>query len=626
MALFGGIERLRGVATTLAHVVGPGPIGIDVDPHRGTSSDIPKRRRGWALALLTAWLAQVAVRLWFAAEQSLPTALPDEIGYLSGARLLAGHGISPDLSSNTLYRGGYGLLMSPAFLLAHNPVRAYHLVQVENALIGAFLLPLAYVLARRLGTSRAAAFVLANAAALLPCAVFFGAFALTDAILPVLMLGWLLLSHSWLTLPIASRADRVKVAASGAGAAALAAFVDVVHSRGAVLLLVHTLLILLAAVRKWCSRPVVALSAGALIAVFAAGEALNAFVQHRLYTAGVRDLGGTLRERVTSTHGWGWTLRIATGEVWYQVVVTGGLAGIGLMVVIAMAFRRGTAPPVRALAVALVAVVIGIATGTAAALPDEHRIGNDAYGRYLACLTPPLFVLGAVTLLRARRRTATAACAGGALPMLAGAAVVSVFAGSALTHDTLVRFDFPDLSALTWNWTGVHVWPTTAAGLVLLAAAVAASRVRGQAAPVLLACLFGAVGIITLAGDRVHVLPEPIPVPLAAMKTLSDAPNGPTWNRAGRGVAIDSTIPWQISELMQYRTGWDQAIEFAPRPPLNATLVILNWDGHTPVDATWPAGAAAHFHVTSERWVEGSGGWVAWALPKLPPRHATPPA
>ncbi len=104
---------------------------------------------------------QAGVRIWVAfGGGSMPTANVDEIGYLGAARMLAGYGRgSLDLSGNIVYRAGYAVLIAPCWLLSQNPATVYRLVQVEGAVIGAGLLPLAYLLARRCGLARSAAFL-----------------------------------------------------------------------------------------------------------------------------------------------------------------------------------------------------------------------------------------------------------------------------------------------------------------------------------------------------------------------------------------------------------------------------------------------------------------------------------
>src|SRR5699024_10091913 len=151
---------------------------------------------------------------------------PDESGYLLGARVLAG-GAAGDLSGRTFYPAGYSLLTAPAFWFSDDARTVYHLVLGMNALAGAALTPPAYVALRRFAVPRPHAYALAGAAALLPGVLYYAQFALSDAVLPVVVLGWLLLVHAWIATgrPVPA-----------AGASLLAAYASAVHSRGLVVL------------------------------------------------------------------------------------------------------------------------------------------------------------------------------------------------------------------------------------------------------------------------------------------------------------------------------------------------------------------------------------------------------
>ena len=159
----------------------------------------PTRRRRWVLLLVAGWLVQAGLRAWLSRAQMVPLATPDESAYLISARVISG-GVTADFSYSTLYPAGYPLLITPVFWFTHNPVTVYHAVLLGiNAPLSALVMPLGYVACRRLGLERPWAFGVAMVAALLPAALFYSQYAMTDAIFPVLVLGWLLAVHSWLT-------------------------------------------------------------------------------------------------------------------------------------------------------------------------------------------------------------------------------------------------------------------------------------------------------------------------------------------------------------------------------------------------------------------------------------------
>ncbi len=198
---------------------------------RGPGEPAPAaRRRRWVLLLVAGWLVQAGLRAWLSRAQMVPLATPDESAYLIAARVMSG-GVAADFSYSTLYPAGYPLLITPVFWFTHNPVTVYHAVLLGiNAPLSALVMPLGYVACRRLGLERPWAFGVAMVAALLPAALFYSQYAMTDAIFPVLVLGWLLAVHSWLT----ARSLRGQYLAA-VGSALLAGYAYAVHSRGAVM-------------------------------------------------------------------------------------------------------------------------------------------------------------------------------------------------------------------------------------------------------------------------------------------------------------------------------------------------------------------------------------------------------
>jgi hypothetical protein len=196
------------------------------------------------LLLIAGWLCQAGLRVWFSRMQTVPLANPDESAYLIAARVLAG-GPATDFSDSTLYQGGYPLLITPVYWFTSNPVAVYRAVLMINAAVSATLMPLAWLAGRRLGLNRPAAYVVAAVTALLPAAFFYAEYALADAIFPVLVLAWLLATHSWLTASSA----RGRYAAA-VGSALLAGYAYAVHSRGDVIVLGYVAVGLLVAWRR----------------------------------------------------------------------------------------------------------------------------------------------------------------------------------------------------------------------------------------------------------------------------------------------------------------------------------------------------------------------------------------
>ena len=128
------------------------------------------------------------------------------------------------------------------------------------------IVPLAYLALRRLHLGRWIAFSAAAAAALVPEAVFYTQYAMSDAVFPVLVLGWLLCVHSWLT----ARSWRGQYAAA-AGAALLAGYSYAVHPRGVVVIAGFGAVALFAVLRRmvrcWSVAPAGLVLAAMLLVV-----------------------------------------------------------------------------------------------------------------------------------------------------------------------------------------------------------------------------------------------------------------------------------------------------------------------------------------------------------------------
>ncbi|MEU5992979.1 hypothetical protein ABZ806_28770 [Spirillospora sp. NPDC047418] len=543
----------------------------------------PRHAPGWLVA--AGVLAQVALRLWLARSRTGPAADPDETGYLIAARWLAG-GPGADLSGNTFYQGGYPLLLAPVYWFTSDPAVVYAAVMAINALAGAALFPLGYAAARRFGLGRRTALPLAFGAALLPATTFFGAFALADAVLPALVLGWLL------ALDRFARSGR---AGDAVLASAVASYAAAVHTRATVLLAVHALALAVLVPRPLRRRAAL-VSGGVALAGYAAGSMLNARILDALYPGGARDLAGILESRLGTAAGQAWALSGAAGQLWYLVASTWGLAGAGLAAVAAVLVRRRTPAPDRLMAAVLLTATCGIAYASSAALPDEHRVGNFAYGRYLSCLALVYALAGAAVLLRAGVRTALGAAASSVLVMAGTGLWVTAYAGERLRTHAFIPFDFPEITFLTGDRTGLHLPEATLAAAALLGALLLFSRMdRAPLAAIALTGVNLAAMTFLMAPSHDRVRPaQPLPGPAAG------------------GVAADVSLGWVTRTKLMYPVWWTRigridVRDGRPPPPGVCTVVVPVPDGTSP-QASWPARPAG--------WrAHARPGWAAWHDP-----------
>jgi len=609
---------------------GASAVAVGSRPDRAIGVTVDPLRRTWlfALLLVAGWLVQAGLRAWFSRAQAVPLDNPDETAYLIAARVLAG-GPGANFSGATLYQGGYPLLITPAYWFASSPAAVYHAVLLINAAVSATVMPLGYLVCRRLGLGRPAAYGVATVAALLPAGFLFSEYAISDAIFPVVTLAWLLAIHSWL----AATSPRARYVAA-LGSAVLSGYAYAVHSRGMVLLAGFAAVGVFIAWRRPAARGRSSVAAAALTAVLAvgAGWTLNRHLVSALYPQGSRSLSGQLVSTLESVYGVIHVAEMAGGQLWRLVLDSWGIAGIGLVAAVAVAVRGGLGPPpqaarpagssplagtarrgvradLRVMAALSVGVTVLIACSTSAALGPRQPL-TWASGRYLDGMTVTFFLVGAVVLLRATARQilALAACVAGLTVLTA--VTVAVYAGTSLPTVRGRTFNFGEPAVLTQNWSQAGVLVATAVALGLLLVwvyfAILARYMR------VLACVLGA------AAAAVSLLAV---VQLTAHCSRADS----VWARAmgiremaaagglkpGERVAIASNVTGVLRLAQAFEVSSTQVQYFNPfrqPPPADATVVDRAWPKGQPAGASWRDAPAGWRIVAANRF----GSWVAW--------------
>jgi len=570
----------------------------------GRGAGSARTRRRWVVLLVAGWLCQAGLRAWFGRMQVMPLANPDETAYLIAARVLAG-GPGADLSGSTLYPGGYPLLITPVYWFTSNPATVYHAVLIINAAISAAIMPLGYLVCRRLGLGRPAAYGVATVAALVPAGFFYSQYAMTDAVFPVITLAWLLATHSWLTASSA----RGRYAAA-AGSALLAGFAYMVHSRGLVLLAGSAAIGAFMAWRrpdpKTARRSV---AAAALIALATVGAAwtLNRYLAAAIYPEGARSLSGQMTTRLHSVQDMIHVFEMAVGQLWRLVLDSWGIAGIGLVAALAVIVRRGVRTDLRIMAGLAVAVTAAIACIAPAALP-ANQTQTWASGRYLDGMIIVFVLAGAVVVLRAGLRPILACAACVTALFVLAAVTVAIYAGPSLPTVAFgPAFNFAEPAVLTQNWTQASVLLATAVTLVLLAAwigfTLAARRWRAVV-PVFGACV-AAVSLVALTQMTSQisragtVQAESVNVPVSASGV-----------RPGEQVAVASDVRWQAWVPLAYQVSWTELQFFNPasQPPAGVTVVEMPWPTGQSAEASWPHAPVGWRVVASNQ----AGRWVLW--------------
>jgi len=573
-----------------------------------------RQARRWGLLLIAGWLVQAGLRAWLSRSQVVPLAAPDESAYLIAARVLAG-GVPANFSYSTLYPAGYPLLITPVFWFTHNPVTVYHAVLVINAAISAAVMPLGYLACRRLRLDRPAAFGVAMVAALLPAALFYSQYAMTDAIYPVVVLGWLLATRSWLT----ARSVRGQYAAA-IGSALLAGYAYAVHSRGAVMVAGSVVVGALVAWRRLVPRGTALAAAAALCLPLGAGALLNRYLSSTMYPVGPRTLAGEALIRLHSVHGVVFVLEMAAGQLWRFVLDSWGVAGLGLAAAVVVVFRRGARTDVRIMAGLAAGVTLVTAVVSPAGLPPTQPQAW-ASGRYLDGVLIAFFLVGAAVLLQADRRLIIVYAACVVPPTVLAMIVVGAYAGGSVpTAGFGAAFVFAEPAVLTQDWTTASVWAATAVTFALLAAWVtvvlAADRWGGRLArqwrAVVLAGL-AAVSLVAVLQMTSHISQAGTPRQEANTIGLLTG----SGLKPGEHLAVGTGTSWASWMPQAYEIPWAQLESFSPGrqpPPADATVVEVRWPSGEPAQASWPQAPAGWRVVASDR----TDNWVAWRKLELP--------
>ncbi|MEV2238234.1 hypothetical protein [Micromonospora sp. NPDC049891] len=535
-----------------------------------------RRRLLLPLLLVGGWLLATAWRIWLARHALMPFAHTDEDSYLNTARALAGGPGGFSSENETLRRIGYPLLIAPAFLLDRDFVDTYLLVRVINAALNATVLPLAYLLGRRLlGLRPGPALAAAAGAATLPAVAFHATVAMTDAVLGPLLLAWLLAVHR-----LVERPGPVTAAVCGA----LAGACHLVHSRGVVIVAGYALLVLALVVRRRLGPA--ALSA-AVLPVLAAALGNEAGV--RLLGETVHLLGdpadGNAVRAVTSARGLSQVLASVGTQVWYLMVVTFGLAGLAGAEAVTRLCRRGGDAVSWTFGVALLTTV-GVAVGAEvvlAGVPD--RVPDAIYARYVQMFAPFWLLAGIGLLFGTAYRPLLRRAGVTVLLLAAGGVLIHVRLAQAVAQDAPLRwgaFSAPDLMALTGGWRQMRPLVGSAIGVAacLLFVLMLATRPR-RARTSLLAIVLTALIVVNVATMQVVAQRLIRPLALAGTPTPSVTELG---IRPPERVAASTGVPYQLRFNLSHQVTWTEVRWFGDRPPAGTEVVLARWAPGEPDD------------------------------------------
>jgi hypothetical protein len=542
--------------------------------------------------LVAGFVAQVAWRLHLSLPLTGPVVHPDEDGYLLAARILAG-GPTATLPTWSIMRPmGYPLVLAPIYWFVQEPTHVYVGVHIVNALLLAATFPLLYVFGRRvLPAGRAWTAAAAFAVALLPSLVYFGEFALTDVLLPVLFLGVLIAVHAML-------AGRHR-AVAGAVAGVLAGYAAATHVRGLVVLVLLGCLVALGLGRRWLGWRVAAATAAGAGLLYAVGYVVNAWLRRHLFPGGGPfQVDGRVLDRLTSVHGAWRVLADGAGQIWYLLTSTYSLAGIGLAAaVLALVRPRDCPRPTRVVLAFALLTTLGTAFATATGIPDEGRLNNHIYGRYVAYTAGVWVLVALAALARAGWRRGALLGAGSLVIQFGTLGLVWLYAHPERRGQPYVSFDAPEISFLSHDYGAPHFRRLTVLTILFTAAFVLLFVLRpGPVAAVAGLVVLNVAAMLSINGGITESWGERQNIP-GPPQLVRDAHIPP-----GSSVFEATNVPWTVSQRHQREVYWSPLTQFNSRAPLPGrpayVVAATDWPGrrygyvevlsyHEPKRAVW---------------------------------------
>jgi hypothetical protein len=494
-------------------------------PRRSGPAHLPRGGRNrpsrTTLLLLGATVVAIALRLVAGLGQTGPT-VPDEFGYVGQARWLAG-GEPMAMGPMPYYHVGYALLLVPAaWLSGDDPVLFWRLILATNALIGAALVPLLFVLLRGLfrvpGTVAVAAAFLTSC---YPSYLLVAGQGWSEIAIPTVFVLWLVTLQRLLRHPTYPTALL-------AGVCALSVWA--VHARGLPALVITPLVLGVAVRQGRLSARFAATAVAALVVLGLGVLELQRVAFETLWWPGP----GVLAESVEGLLSPGAVvelLAMLAGQLWNLLVATVGIVFLGVLALASLASSGTTSTrgefAARATAWAALLAMAGAWAMSSAFFVGATRADQFVYGRYVEGVLPAALAAGLVVLLRARTSRSLARPLAMAGLLLVGCAlVVRLVRGSGL--ETELWFPFNASGILLFGLDASRVQLETASVLAVAAGAavlLAATRRRAVAAGLVLTTfLAGAVfvgsGVYRSVDDFWYRDWTPPPVPRDAGHVL----------------------------------------------------------------------------------------------------------
>ena len=431
-------------------------------------------------------IACLAVLVWATFASRGASVRPDELGFLLNGWVLTGHHETFfGAEFRSFYTAGYGFVTAGAAIVGRGIDTQYRLSLLVNiGLVIATAAALARLAFRHLAVARNTARTLGIVVALTPAVAANSLFAWSETLNRFLFVAVALLAYEHVTRPRWSTSVPIGIASS---------FAVIAHGRFTLLPALAVVLLLVAATQA--PRRLLAVTLGGVVAAVVSWwvfTRINVSLRRDLYpAAGGKE--GRMVDKLTTPSNLPSLGRSATGQLWYVLATSFGLAAVGLamnMRSVVLGLRR--ARNLQWLAPTFLFLSAGsVALASALQLLRVIRPDHLVYGRYLEAVAP-VFVLIGLAAVTGGSAFARRAWGFGIAGVVACAAVLAAAAGRdelrAMTAESKF-FAIPNAIALDWALKLTKPAGYLSLTLAFVALALALFLIARRSAPVFLVVL-----------------------------------------------------------------------------------------------------------------------------------------
>jgi hypothetical protein len=322
-----------------------------------------------------------------ALRQKGPTIHPDEFGFLANGQVLIGH-VEAQVPTGSFYPAGYGLVTGLGALVTGSIEGAYRTALLVNVVLAVLVGLAARTLAvRGFGLSRQMGTLAGLLTFVAPGTIVSAMFSWPETLARLAFIG---------LIGLVVAATRSMSTTMTVALGATAGLMPALHGRFTLMVPVVCLVIVWWGLRRDISRLAAAAALAAAVAGYAVSYVLNTFVKESIYAASY-DQENRLLRRLVDIDTWPALLRTMTGQSWYLLATSFGLAGIAIGWALWRARPGGGDVALRRDPQRLALIVMVACTGALVFTGGLQLLYGDRgdhliYGRYVELLVPVLWV------------------------------------------------------------------------------------------------------------------------------------------------------------------------------------------------------------------------------------------